>query len=117
MLVSAFVADLAKRAGHTFWQTFSAALAVLWASSGLHVADLVHISAVHKLAVGVIAAAAASMLSTVKTLIAGGLPLSRSVGDVPAQQPVVLVGAATSSTAVTPADPGQPAAGVPPAAA
>ena len=117
-MVSSFVTDLAKRAGHTFWQTFLAALAVLWASSGLNVSDLVHVSALHRLAIGVIAAAVASALSTVKTLTVGvhaGATLG-SLGTVPAIEPSAPV-ASTAGAAVTPADPNQPAAGVPPAAA
>jgi hypothetical protein len=121
MQVSGFVTDLAKRAGHTFWQAFLAALGVLWASSGLHVGDLVHVSTLHKLAIGVIAAAGAAALSTVKTLIIGARSSATlaALGTVPAIEPPtpVVVVPAEVSAPVTPADPAQPAAGVPPAAA
>lgn len=86
-MIRSFVVDLAKRALHTFWQTLSASLATLWAASGLDVADLVHLSAWHRLAVALIAAAGAAALSTVKSL-AVAPKQDPADGTVPAVEPV-----------------------------
>jgi len=68
--VETFVRDLATRALHTFWQTFTAGIAVEWAGSGLDVNTLTTLSAWHKVLLMLIAAAAAAALSTVKSLAA-----------------------------------------------
>lgn len=117
-MIQSYVRDVAIRALHTFWQTFSASLLVVWAGSGLNVADLVHISAWHKLAVAVIAAAGAAALSTVKSLAVGGKSGDlEGDGDVPAlESDDVDQGVDAATPQATPADPEQPAAGVPPAA-
>jgi hypothetical protein len=120
-MIQAYVRDVALRAAHTFWQTFTASLAVLWAASGLNVSDLVTVSAAHKLAAAVLAAAGASALSTLKSLAAGVAPGIVADADVPAIEPSALeqqvAVLADPQAAAVPADPGQPAAGAPPTAA
>lgn len=68
--VETFVRDLATRALHTFWQTFTAGVAVEWAGAGLDVNTLTSLSAWHKVLLMLIAAATAAALSTVKSLAA-----------------------------------------------
>jgi hypothetical protein len=63
----AFVADLGKRAGNTFWQAASSSAAVLWAGSGLHVHDLATVSGFDKSVSLVVVGAVGAGLSAVKT--------------------------------------------------
>lgn len=68
-----FIVDLAKRAAHTFWQSFSASVVVLWAGSGLNVDSVTNIDAWQKLGLSLAAAALASAFSTLKSLTAGAV--------------------------------------------
>lgn len=63
-----FVKDVGKRALHTLWQTFSAAEATVFTASGLGVANFTDLTIWDKVATGSVAAGAAAVLSTLKSL-------------------------------------------------
>jgi hypothetical protein len=66
--------EIASRAAHTFWQSFTGLMGAWWTASGL---DLVHqvtnVSTADRFATGALAAVAASAASAVKTTLATGL--------------------------------------------
>lgn len=73
------VEDLAKRAGHTFWQTSLATLGTLYAASGLDVHEILTVSGAEKLIVTVVGGAAAAGLSAVKSLVVTYLASKKAV--------------------------------------
>lgn len=106
--------DLAKRAFHAFWQSFVgltvAGLSVGGVSlSGIH--SLSDVKAALGVVIAILVAAAASALKTTIVANLGGFNISDGMGP-GTTQPLPVVD--TVRTPV-PADPGQPAAGVPPA--
>ena len=106
--------DLAKRALHTFWQAFVAALGVTWAASGIDVSQITDIAAVKKVGLALVLAVVAAALSALKTTIAssGVIDVSNGMGAGTTQPYPVI----DTPPVLTPADPSQPAAGVPPTA-
>ncbi|HEV7214785.1 MAG TPA: hypothetical protein VGP33_06635 [Chloroflexota bacterium] len=78
-VIQSAVLDLAKRAGHTFWQAAAANLTVLYAASGLHVHELLSISGAEKALVTVVGGAAAAGFSAVKTLVASYLSSKKAL--------------------------------------
>jgi len=69
--VEAFLGDLARRAVNTFWQSASSTAAVLWAGTGLNVADLSTVDGLHKAIVTVGVGAVGAGLSAVWALVRG----------------------------------------------
>lgn len=61
--------DMAKRAGHTFWQAFIAVIGVTWAASGLDVSQIVDVASGERFAVAALTAAGAAALSAFKTTL------------------------------------------------
>jgi len=61
--------DAAKRAGHTFWQAFTAVIGVTWAASGLDVHQVVSVASGERFAIAALAAVGAAALSALKTTL------------------------------------------------
>lgn len=61
--------DLALRAFHTFWQTFTAVFGGLYVASGLDVTQVVDVDSGKRFLAGVVAAAGAAALSATKTVV------------------------------------------------
>lgn len=95
---------LARKALHTLWQTFAAALVVAWGASGLDVSQVTDEASAKKLGLAAAAAVVAAFLSALKTTVAGLLAAPDTVGlngssgtgplvpDVPPVDPVPPVG-------------------------
>lgn len=71
--------DVAVRAWHTFYQSFVAALGVVWAASGIDVSQIVDVSSAKKVALSAVTAVVAAAASALKTTVLGfartaGLP-------------------------------------------
>ena len=62
--------DLVKRALHTFWQAFVAAVGIAYAASGLDVSTVTDLNSAKKFGWSLVLALGAAALSAVKTTIA-----------------------------------------------
>lgn len=69
-LTKAQLEDLAKRAGHTFWQAFVAVIGVTWLASGLNVNQITDIASAKRFAVAALVAVGAAALSAAKSTVA-----------------------------------------------
>lgn len=113
--------DALLRTFHTFWQAFLGALAISWSGVHFDAANLTDLSADKKLLVSVLVAVVAAVLAAAKStaaLVYQTVTSAVSKGDwTPAKIEQALADAqATPVPTLTPADPAQPAAGVPPQA-
>jgi hypothetical protein len=82
--------DLAKRALHTFWQAFLAALLVAYAASGLNVSQVVDMGSAKKFAFALGVAVLGAVLSAVKTTLASFI--GQATDPTPNPAPVISTG-------------------------
>lgn len=75
---STLARDLLTRAAHTAYQAAAATFGVLWAQSGLHIADLAHGAGWARLYSSVIVGVLAAVVSALKTAAVGYLASRRS---------------------------------------
>lgn len=104
---------------HTFWQFFAGLVAAWWLASGLtavhQVTDVASAKRFALAALGaVLAAALSAAMHTVQQYAVAGKIFDPTAIDVPdGPEPADLAAAHAALKPVTPADPDQPAAGVP----
>lgn len=112
-MTRAFVLDVLERLGKTFVQAFAAALVIAWGGSGLDIADLTNTSTWAKILTPAVLAGLAAVGSLVTSLLSGLKTNTASASTLVAQTAVLPPAPHVPEHAVTPADPNQPAAGVP----
>lgn len=105
---------------HTFWQFFVGLIAAWWLASGLNaVHQVTDVASAKRFALAaagaVLAAALSAAMHTLQNYVAGGKVFDPTAIDVPdGPEPADLAAHVPAHAAITPADPDQPAAGVPP---
>lgn len=87
-MTKTYIVDLAERAGKTFIQGAAAQVALVWAGSGLGVADLLVLSTDEKLLTAGIVGGGAAVISILMSLISGAKTGTASLSPVVAQTAV-----------------------------